>query len=216
MTLLGMAASVLGFVAVAPMPAMAQTQFVAPALPALPPRPGNQLESKANIGLVQFERGAFERRLSEVRSDMSEGMVDRPANRIVFTQPEVHLWVEAHAQGQRLAFVVDGMVDPEIQIRKGSRLVIKLVNVGWFGAVNLVIDPGGPPFQPLRIVPLPWQKTYPIADGRFAPFVPPRFRNTVYFANLTFIVHTTGRSWYRAVQPGTADAGMFGMITVVP
>jgi len=148
----------------------------------------------------------------------SEGRVDRPANRLIFTQRQVHLWVEAHPHRWRQSFRIGGLENPVIQLVAGTHLVVTLVNLDYFNVARLMIVPHGPPFPPHPLSVDPWdhQREYRVYDGNMAAIVPPRGPKVVYDAVLDFQVRSPGTAWYIATSPFAAATGNYGRILVTP
>lgn len=182
------------------------------------PVPAKLPKGAADIRWIDFRLGEFDN-IAEMQQIASEGRLDRPGNRLAFSQKDVHLWVEAHPPGRRESFLIAGLQNPEIQLVRGARLTVTLINLDYFSPAKFEITAQGPPFADLPINPDPWSRHLPFFrhdTGRLDSPVGPREARIVYSATLVFDVRSTGAAWYIANSVGDANIGNFGKITVIP
>lgn len=118
--------------------------------------------------------------------------------------------------------MINGLVGPEVVVRKGSRLEVTLVNESLRGSATFAIVRGGPPFPAQPVNPDPFKLAFrQHIPGFVAPLTYPLPRSrangyTVYGARLVCEVRSVGAAWYLSNFSGAANAGEYGKILIVP
>lgn len=189
-------------------------------IPSSPPTaPGFK---RADIRLVELHAIAFDRG-PELPIEGSPARVDLAANRLIFPQKVVHLWVQfdpPSAPGS--AFVINGLVFPEIELHAGTRLEVTFLVENTRYTADFLIANRPPPFPPTPVSPDPYKynfRQYLPGSFRGLHAPPARFRGngyTVYGARLVYDLRSTGEAWYVNNFVGAANTGEYGRIVVVP
>lgn len=149
----------------------------------------------------------------------SVAIPDYIANRLIFRQTQVDLWIEANVPRRRNTFSICGLPNPEIVLPVHSRLTVTLLNFEHFSApVRFAILPSGPPYPALLLINQSpaFQRLYRLQNGRLAPVVAPRGPGVIYTATFTFEFDQPGTLWYVNPIPGAANMGFYGKLTVLP
>lgn len=199
-------------------PCAAGLALIAAAL--LSPPPGHSL--RADIHLVELRAIALDRG-PELPIEGSPARIDLGANRLVFPQKVVHLWVQFDPPGAPApSFVINGLIFPEIELHVGTRLEVTFLVQSLRSSADFVIVNHAPPFAAYPLDPDPYKFAFrqQIPGSIGVLHSPPaRFRAngyTVYGARLTYDVRSAGEAWYANNFIGAANTGEYGRIVVVP
>lgn len=171
---------------------------------------------------LQDERLVEHRRISMQDPMASLGLVDLPANRLIYFQREVHLWVEVGAS-LPYSYWIQGLANPEIEVPVGSDVTFHLLNLSQSGLYDLAINPHGPPFGTQPNGPGPWGHAALLGRVGAAKLrtshkgrLPPPDADTVYGIDDRIHAAGPGHGAYLGNALGLADAGLYGAFTIVP
>ncbi|MGN6592620.1 MAG: hypothetical protein ACTHJX_06970 [Terriglobales bacterium] len=158
---------------------------------------------------------------AEVPLRNSSHSTDLPTSRLSFSQPEVLVTVEYSPPGwPEGSLVIAGLNHPELQMRTGAHLDLLLINQSQAGTIMLGVTEHGPPFAHQPILPNPWDRSFrqrASGQGGWSHAVlPRRGGKTVYAARIEYRVSGTGTAYYVNDVEDAANAGEFGLITVIP
>lgn len=140
-------------------------------------------------------------------------VVDEARNTVAFSGSRVHIRMAAVQPGKPdTTFEVAGLVDPTLEVPRGSVVQIDLVNMD-FGpdmAHGVVVTRAAPPYG---VVPVPM-----MAPGGVPPLAPRSSDalETARYAtgSATFRADRTGTYYYLCQVPGHAQQGMYGKLVV--
>ncbi|HWG38579.1 MAG TPA: plastocyanin/azurin family copper-binding protein [Terriglobales bacterium] len=129
---------------------------------------------------------------------------DRQQNRIqVASAGSLHLTALAGPKNNMMSFQIEGLTNPEIDVAKGSRLTINVINVDDDMAHNLYLTDQAPPYaQRVPAGSVGTSTLMPHKDGKYSG------------SALVVKADAAGTAYYLCTVPGHAKAGMFGKIVV--
>lgn len=129
---------------------------------------------------------------------------DRQQNRIeVATAGSVHLTALAGPKANMMSFQIEGLANPEIDLAKGSRLTINVINVDDDMAHNLYLTDQAPPYaQQITAAS--------IGTSTLKPHKAEKYSGSALIVK----ADAAGTAYYLCTVPGHAKAGMFGKIVV--
>jgi len=129
---------------------------------------------------------------------------DRQHNRIaVATAGDLHLTALAGPKNDMMSFQIDGLTNPEIDLAKGSRVTINVINVDDDMAHNLYLSDQAPPYA-MKV------SAGSLGTGALKPYKGGKYSGSV----LVVKADSAGTAYYLCTVPGHAKAGMFGKIVV--
>lgn len=152
------------------------------------------------------------------QSRATQPIVDYAANRLIFQQSNVAVWVEVGAS-PHFSFLVDGLVNPTLEFVRGAHVSVMICNLGS-GAPDFQILPHGPPFgawpnSPIGAWGMVGRGGLDFRGGG-VKLLPPPSGNTLYTVRLNFAMLRAGQGAYLTNARGFADAGAYGAVVVVP
>lgn len=154
------------------------------------------------IGAEQLEA------LSEIKN-LSAASIDRAANTVRFSGPGAVIPVIADPYGEKHSYDIYGLVNPTVEVRKGSKVTIELVNADLQRYHGFVIISAKPPYS--------YAPTFMHSESFTRAVVPPVAygRNGSYHIFKTdFKADSTGTFYYICQVPGCASGGMYGKFVV--
>lgn len=170
---------------------------------------------RADIRWRDMRYGEFDH-VDEIPVEQSAARVNRPANRLIFTQHDIHLWVEAGHADDREAYRIGGLDNPTLVVPVGAHLTVVLLNLNFTTVVQWEFSAHGPPFPEGPGGPNHWRQLKIVYDGDLSPMVAPRGPSVIYYARMEFDVRSPGEAWYLPRSKGAGDIGFFGRVLVVP
>ncbi|HXE32054.1 MAG TPA: hypothetical protein VN515_09670 [Terriglobales bacterium] len=140
---------------------------------------------------------------------------DLTRNRLIYDQLEIHLAIQGGFDHDDHVFLINGLLNPDIQIPRGARLVIKLAAMHLPAAFLLAPNPPVPreilPTFPRQLSELPIRPRFGVAFAS-AParqFTEKRFDVAI----ATYLAESPGTLYW---SNGVSPLGCYGRIIVVP
>lgn len=176
-------------------------------------------EQHAGLKFVSLVPGTIN--LDRVELPQTVPSFDLPANRLVFRQQEVRLVVEAGSDFLDDEVEVNGLLNPDIQVVRGARLTITVLNFSNMDASRFDLDAHAPPYNGEEVPNhSSWARLRgyglrrsPVLPGRQVPNGPTLAAHEVYDVVETYIAEGPGTAYYSC---GVPIWGCYGRIIVMP
>lgn len=138
--------------------------------------------------------------------------VDHASNRISFSTSAVRLIVVGSPSGQPdETYRIAGMVNPTIEVPKGTTVHLTFINADPDMPHNLLVTRAAPPFGYGVMMQSP--VAFP---GAATSVLPPAAATSWPAVETSFVANATGTFTYLCTVPGHAEQGMYGRLVVKP
>lgn len=170
----------------------------------------------AKFKLLSFLPGEFDNP-SEVPIHQSQPVVDRPANRLVYLQRQVRVWVEWNETQDPLGLRICGLTNPDLEFVAGAHVTFTMANTGPTGTSGLLIVPEAAQFTGMLPASRgPWAAFRRIEGRKMDHILAARMRGRIFSATFVYRFETPGRLDYVDPYAWRASAGARGRIFIVP
>ncbi len=146
-----------------------------------------------------------------VRRGERGAAIDAKANTVTYGGRSVTLVALASPHGKpNMTWEIDGLVNPTVVVRPGSRADVVLVNTDWGYMHGFELTTTPPPY--------PYMAMAGVTDSFLVMPLPPRSAKDTatasYYTRTASFTAVRGVYYYLCPVPGHAAAGMFGTLTV--
>jgi len=152
---------------------------------------------------------------SEATAPASIARYDLPRNRLIFNQHEIHIAIQAGFDFEDQIFLINGLLNPDIQVPRGATLAITLAAMR--SPASFVIAPRPPAAGEVSTVDARPRDPAPIRPdfGDRIAFAPPRRLSspTIEIVTVTYLAEKAGTLYW---SNGKWPEGCYGRIIVVP
>lgn len=148
-----------------------------------------------------------------VTASLQNATVDQANNTITYTGKTLKIVALGGAMdnsksGPAEKFIIGGLTNPTLQIPKGAKVTLELINEDTDMPHGIEVTNAQPPYGYMSMMQ---GGIYP---GSFIPPIPEAGSNSYPVASSTFIANQTGTYYYFCEYPGHAAEGMYGQIVV--
>ncbi len=148
-----------------------------------------------------------------MQASLQNATVDKTNNTITYAGKTVKIVafggaMDNSTSGPAEKFVIGGLVNPTLQISKGAKVTLELINEDTDMPHGIEVTDAQPPY---------WYMTMMqggIYPGTFIPPIPEASSDSYPAASTTFTANQTGAFEYICEYPGHAAEGMYGRIIV--
>lgn len=167
-----------------------------------------------------FARGSHENYGFLDQSELSTINIASPGvhvsqeNSTVFVNGSTHLTVMAGPMNatSMYSFEILGVINPEIQITRGSDVQFTVVNIDNDSFHDFVLSTAGPPYADFPGMEM--KSGNPGGYVSMMGYLPPENNGLYAYTNISYNFSSAGIYWYLCTYPGHAQDGMFGKIVV--
>ena len=167
-----------------------------------------------------FARGSHENYGFLDQSELSAINIASPdvhvsqENSTVFVNGSTHLTVMAGPMNatSMYSFEILGVINPEIQITRGSDVQFTVVNIDNDSFHDFVLSTAGPPYEDFPGMEM--KSGNPGGYVSMMGYLPPENNGLYAYTNISYNFSSAGIYWYLCTYPGHAQDGMFGKIVV--
>lgn len=141
-------------------------------------------------------------------NSLKTAVIDKNSNSVTFKGQDVNVVLFGGPQNADDKFVVSGLVNPTINVPKGSKVTLTLINedAGMPHGMEIIASP--PPYAYMSMM------QGPVYPGAYLPVVPQAANEVYPTASTTFTAFQSGTFYYICQVPGHAAKGMYGEIVV--
>ena len=146
------------------------------------------------------------------KSSLANATVDKANNSVIYRGKSIRIVLIGGAMdgsntGPAEKFVVAGLINPTLQVPKGSQVTLELINEDTDMPHGVEVSATGPPYAAMTMM----QGVYP--DAYIAP-IPEATSGRFPMSQTTFTADETGTFYYLCQYPGHASEGMYGKLVV--
>lgn len=147
-----------------------------------------------------------------VKSDeavsLANAQVNKSDNTITYSGNEIKIVMLGGPEGADGKFVIGGLVNPTLNVPRGARVTLELVNEDEGMPHGVEITDAGPPYPYMSMMQ---GAIYP---GALIQPIPEASENGYPQALAAFTASYTGNYYYICQYPGHAQKGMYGRIII--
>lgn len=158
-----------------------------------------------NVPKISAETAAQDAQTALTQADVS---IDKTNNAITYTGQNVHIVALAGPTGADQKFVIDGLVNPTLDIPKGAQVTFQLINEDTGMPHGVEITSAKPPFAYMSMM------QGGIYSGSFIHPILAATNAGDPTLSTTFTASQAGTFTYLCQYPGHAQQGMYGQIII--
>lgn len=147
------------------------------------------------------------------KSSLVNATVDKANNSITYRGKSIRIVLIVGAMdgsntGPAEKFIVAGLINPTLQVPKGSQVTLELINDDTDMPHGVEVSAVGPPYAAMMMMQ---GRVYP--DTYIAP-IPEAASGRFPMSQTTFMAAETGTFYYLCQYPGHASEGMYGKLVI--
>lgn len=144
----------------------------------------------------------------DMSNSLRTAVIDKNSNTVTFKGQDVNIVLFGGPENADDKFVVGGLVNPTINVPKGSKVTLTLINedMGMPHGMEIIASP--PPYAYMSMM------QGPVYPGAYLPVVPQAENEAYPTVSTTFTASQSGTFYYICQVPGHAAKGMYGEIVV--
>ncbi len=148
-----------------------------------------------------------------MESSLANAIVDKVNNRVTYRGQSIRLVVlggamDGTSAGPAEKFVVAGLVNPTLNVPKGSRITLELINEDTDMPHGIEVSAIGPPYATMSMM------QGGVYSGSFIAPMNEASSGEFPMASTTFTADKSGTFYYLCQYPGHAAEGMYGKLVV--